>query len=1850
MNLLWALRTVLLSTRVCLPLPVGLLAGHAIIFLPKYHTFIPMLLSSIVAPTRPGRAGRGLLLLLLLLGFAPATHAANYYWVGGTGLWNDLDHWASSSGGSATHDQVPQSTDNVYFDANSFTASNQTITIDATVTCFDMDWTGAVHAVGRGGTTGGARLVGSGTVEVNGDLRLATGLGQQDANVSLLATSTGHVLDLQAVPINGWLSFDSKLGGWLFTSDANLVQYGATPSLLLNTGSIDFGSAQVSCYGVRSTGNLYRTILLNNSTFNLLSPVNTWELSGTNLIFDAGASILRLGTTVRATANGYSFISTEQVYNVVEVAAGTTATFSVAGSAFTKLLINGNTTLTSAAAIGGTLAVGRDVVLRAAAGQALSFAGTAQVVSGGSCAGLASLQSSVPGKAAVFNRTGGWGSTALTYAAVQDVVFSGSGVPLPATACLDRGNTQGAAFSTLAVSDLYWVGGTGAWHDASHWASVSGGSASGNSCLPSLATNVHFDANSFTASGQVVTLDGANAFCRDLDWTDANAPVFSRDAANPGLQQLGIGGSLTLNTTMTLALATDLVFYGYEAGAPNPTVLMAKQVLTANLYFRAPGSTYTLLDALTLAPGITSPNGRIYVEAGTLDTNSQDVAAQGFTSGYAATSSVFSTGTAGGGPVSAAPVVVNLGNSTLTLTPASALGDVGTRATYTWDVAAGAVLNAGTSTIRIGTNATNNQPAYFVAGLGQQYHTVAFTDPAALSLPWLVSGGGAPATFDELIFAGSADINSSNVFTQQLVLAPGHAYTFNSTTQTFARNAQLNAVGGCGGFLSISGTSATAGATFSKPAGGILPNMVLQFTALRDVAFTGGSTWTASQSLNNGGTTGLVFTSPPVARTLYWVGGTGPWSAQSHWALSSGGAGGNCAPNQLDDALFDGQSFTAPNQVVTLDAVQAACRSLNWAAATNTPTFSGISTNKLSVHGSLTWSPAMSQQLLGETLILGAATITSAGQAFGGALTINAPGATVGLADALQQPRTAGAGLTLLAGTFLTNNQPVRLRNLLSNPLPGTAPAARALRLGSSTVEITAGNWTITQPASLTFDAGTSTIFLSTGTFFNGNGFTYNTVQLGPGILHVMGGNSTIATLLLAGVNLLTGSNTITSQLTLEPGSTFRFGAGTTTTFAAAANVQASGTGTRVITLQSTINGQAFIWSKPASATPAGTVCASFIYLRDSQAQGGAYFETGQQANNQGNTSGWSFATLPQAISRSQQVCPQLGAHTLRFTFTGLDRLTQQPTVLAAAQFPLTVVLRNLTAGTNQTISVPYATYDLPMPNSTATTNYQVISVATNSASCSSLINTGTFPVVTDGPLNGPAGQWTGAGTGPDWLDCQNWASGTVPTATTNVTVAASPLMPVLNSPGAAVATLRVLPGGQLTLGSAAELAITGDWLNTGTTTLDPASQVSFVGSSAQALAGSAFGRAVVNNPAGLVLQTDAGTATSLTLTAGLITTGSYKWLHTNSAATSLTTSGSGSYVVGNLRRSIADGVSATYAFPVGTAGQYARLDLLSSQLAGTSFLDARFSLKTDSDAGLSCTETTPSALRYLAVYPAGIWTLTPDAQPASGTYALQASLMPFANLVDNEFGLLRRPDTSLSATDWSAGGGSLSPGNGAGRLVADGYTLRSSLRTFGQFGLGQAKSFAPLPVTLVSFQAVARGQAALLTWTTAQEVNNEHFDVEFSTDSQAFKTMKRVPGHGSSTVAHTYSFTDEQLANYGAKLVYYRLRQADANGSSQFSAVRTVAVSGTTEAFAVYPSLLAPGEPLHYALGEAVAAQATGAGLLIYTLTGQCLATHVLAAGATGSIDTARLLHGWYLARLRLANGRFLTASFGVQ
>ncbi|OGX89686.1 T9SS type A sorting domain-containing protein [Hymenobacter coccineus] len=110
-----------------------------------------------------------------------------------------------------------------------------------------------------------------------------------------------------------------------------------------------------------------------------------------------------------------------------------------------------------------------------------------------------------------------------------------------------------------------------------------------------------------------------------------------------------------------------------------------------------------------------------------------------------------------------------------------------------------------------------------------------------------------------------------------------------------------------------------------------------------------------------------------------------------------------------------------------------------------------------------------------------------------------------------------------------------------------------------------------------------------------------------------------------------------------------------------------------------------------------------------------------------------------------------------------------------------------------------------------------------------------------------------------------------------------------------------------------------------------------------------------------------------------------------------------------------------------------------------------------------------------------------------------------------------------------------------------------------------------PLPVQLMAFSAVAQGGSAVLNWSTASEINNDHFAVERSVDAKAFEQIGTVPGHGSTSAPHSYQFTEPRVALLGQLLLYYRIRQVDADGVAVLSPVRVVAFSANKSAAAIW-------------------------------------------------------------------------------
>ncbi len=84
------------------------------------------------------------------------------------------------------------------------------------------------------------------------------------------------------------------------------------------------------------------------------------------------------------------------------------------------------------------------------------------------------------------------------------------------------------------------------------------------------------------------------------------------------------------------------------------------------------------------------------------------------------------------------------------------------------------------------------------------------------------------------------------------------------------------------------------------------------------------------------------------------------------------------------------------------------------------------------------------------------------------------------------------------------------------------------------------------------------------------------------------------------------------------------------------------------------------------------------------------------------------------------------------------------------------------------------------------------------------------------------------------------------------------------------------------------------------------------------------------------------------------------------------------------------------------------------------------------------------------------------------------------------------------------------------------------------------------LPIELVDFTATPFDGSVRVEWTTASELDNDHFVVERGVDGIGFSSVGIVQGAGHSTRSLHYALTDVQPLE---GLSYYRLRQVDHNG-----------------------------------------------------------------------------------------------------
>ena len=192
-----------------------------------------------------------------------------------------------------------------------------------------------------------------------------------------------------------------------------------------------------------------------------------------------------------------------------------------------------------------------------------------------------------------------------------------------------------------------------------------------------------------------------------------------------------------------------------------------------------------------------------------------------------------------------------------------------------------------------------------------------------------------------------------------------------------------------------------------------------------------------------------------------------------------------------------------------------------------------------------------------------------------------------------------------------------------------------------------------------------------------------------------------------------------------------------------------------------------------------------------------------------------------------------------------------------------------------------------------------------------------------------------------------------------------------------------------------------------------------------------------------------------------------------------------------------------------------------------------------------------------------------------------------------------------------------------------NGYYAEFSVNSFSEFWLnnGGPGGIHPLPVQLLTFNAIKQHKKVLLQWTTGNELNADSYIVERSADGTGYQPIGTVPAFNSVNT-NNYSLTDLQPL---AGLNLYRLKMMDRDGKFSYSPIRKIDFGNAGDDITVYP-VPATGSKLF------IASFASASRALLYDAKGRLIRSFVLS-GNNNTLDISGIAKGTYQLRIFTKN-----------
>ena len=177
-----------------------------------------------------------------------------------------------------------------------------------------------------------------------------------------------------------------------------------------------------------------------------------------------------------------------------------------------------------------------------------------------------------------------------------------------------------------------------------------------------------------------------------------------------------------------------------------------------------------------------------------------------------------------------------------------------------------------------------------------------------------------------------------------------------------------------------------------------------------------------------------------------------------------------------------------------------------------------------------------------------------------------------------------------------------------------------------------------------------------------------------------------------------------------------------------------------------------------------------------------------------------------------------------------------------------------------------------------------------------------------------------------------------------------------------------------------------------------------------------------------------------------------------------------------------------------------------------------------------------------------------------------------------------------------------------------------------------------PLPVEIISFTAIPVNNKTVLTeWTTASEINNDHFTVERSVNNANWEYVGTVAGAGYSTSTINYSLEDK-TPYMGTS--YYRLRQTDFNGDFEYFGPVPVNLQGI-DIINLYPNPV--GDKMEYIIVSSIEGSVEIEAIDVLGRKVISRNDHISIGENNMKLSFQDLASGSYMVHVYMANGNYV-------